>query len=1033
MKRNLPILFLLLFIFQLGYAQERPITGTVSDSQGMPIPGVNVTVKNAPNRGAQTDFDGNFTINAAANEVLVFSFVGLTRVERTVGTATVINVTMQEDSESLDEVVVVGYGVQAKRDVTGSISQVKGDEIANLVTPSFEAQLAGRAAGVQVTTQSGIIGETPRFRIRGIASITSGTYPLIVVDGIPIYTGDLGGYASNNALGDINPTDIESIEILKDGSATAIYGSRAANGVVLITTKTGREGRMTINANTSVGFASPISKFDLLGTPDFITISNEKRANRNATPWAAGTEFNTDWQDAVLKSNALQQDHNTSFSGGTARTKYYLSLGYSSQESVARPNDMERYSFRSNIDQKIKDWLSVGVNAGLTRTEYNGLNTGTNSLSGNIFNATRQHPNVPIYNADHPSGYNIGYRGTDGNWLSENLVGPWDNLALIGDNLPNIMYAIENNNYYSKINRIISNVYADVKPIESVNFRTQVSVDQANTTGFLYWSPVHGDGQSTNGRVQNNNTDLTRWNWQNILSYNNTFAEAHTVGLTLINEFQKQRNQSFFGTGTDLSDTFFNKNLISNSYGIPGSGGGLTENGFISYAGRFNYNYANRYYLQATLRRDGLSSLPEANRWGTFPGVSVGWTVSEEAFMDGATIVNDFKIRGSYGKVGNVSIGNYPYLGLYGAAKYGDTNGIGYAQFGNNNLRWETSTKYDVGFDLRMFNNRFTFNFDYFLNETDDLILDLETPMSLGIPNNSYSSNIGAIKNSGVELAAEARIIQTQDFTWNLNANISFVDNEVISLVNGQDRIAANNFTITREGEPINSLYGFRYWGVNPANGNPVYYKADGSLVQGMLPGGSYTTFDAANPGAAGTAASLSAAADRTLLGQTLPKYFGGLSSSMAYKGFDFGFLFRFSGGNKIFNATRRDLLNMNFTNNSTEILGRWQSAENPGDGWTPRLYWGTNTTTNLSSSAYTRFVEDADFIKLDNITLGYTLPSEVSQRIGMSKFRVYAQAQNVWIITDYSGADPEMEIAGVDLNLTPRSSIVSFGLNIGL
>src|SRR5690606_25123336 len=277
-------------------------------------------------------------------------------------------------SQALEEVVVVGYGVQNRRDVTASISQVKGEEIANLVTPSFESQLAGRAAGVQVTTQSGIIGETPRFRIRGVSSITSGTYPLVVVDGIPIYTGDLGGYASNNALGDINPTDIESIEILKDGSATAIYGSRAANGVVLITTKSGREGRMQINLNSSVGFASPIDQFDLLGTPDFITISNEKRANRDATPWAAGTELNTDWQDAVMKQGALQQDHNVAFSGGTASTNYYLCLGYSEQESVARPNDMVRYSFRSDIDQEIKEWLSVGVNAGLPRAEYNGLN-----------------------------------------------------------------------------------------------------------------------------------------------------------------------------------------------------------------------------------------------------------------------------------------------------------------------------------------------------------------------------------------------------------------------------------------------------------------------------------------------------------------------------------------------------------------------------------------------------------------------------------------------------------------------------------
>lgn len=1025
MKLTLQVFFLLVFVFQSGYSQERTITGTVTDAGGMPIPGVNVTVRNT-NRGAQTDFDGNYSVAASPNEVLVFTFVGLSRVERAVGTASVINITMEEDAQSLDEVVVVGYGVQSKREVTGSISQVKGEEIANLVTPSFESQLAGRAAGVQVTTQSGIVGETPRFRIRGIASITSGTYPLIVVDGIPIFTGDMGGYASSNSLGDINPADIESIEILKDGSATAIYGSRAANGVVLITTKSGKEGKMTINFNSTVGFASPIETFDLLRTSDFVTINNEKRSNRGQADWAAGTQFDTDWQDAVLRSSALQTDYNTSFSGGTANTTYYLSLGYTDQESVARPNGMQRYSMRSNIDQKIKSWLSIGVNAGLTRTEYSGLNTGTNSLSGNIFNATRQHPNVPIYNADHPTGYNIDFEFPA-------LVGRFGNPGLIGDNLPNIMYAIDNNNFTSKVNRIISNVYADIKPISSVNFRTQISIDQANTNGFLYYSPVHGDGQGSNGRVQNRTDELTTWNWQNILSFNEKFADDHNVNITLVNEFQKSEEKFYTAIGTDLSNEFFNRHLISNSFGVPAATGGYVDYGFISYAARANYNFRNKYFLQGTIRRDGLSDLPEANRYGTFPAVSAGWTISEESFMENADFISDFKIRASYGKVGNTNIGRTPYLGLYGAAKYGDANGIGYAQFGNNTLRWETSTKYDVGFDLRMFNNRLTVNADYFLNETDDLILDLETPMSFGVPGNSYRSNIGAIKNSGVELAVEARIIESRDFRWSVNANVSFIENEVTALVNGADRILNNNVNISRVGESINSLYGFRYWGSNPANGNPVYYKADGSLVQGNIPTGNYRVFDPANPSDISQAGSLSGALDRQILGQTMPKYFGGLSSSMTYKSFDLGFLFRFSGGNKIFNNTRRDLLNQNFTNNSTEILGRWQSEANPGDGVTPRLWAAGNTFVNLTSSASTRFIENGDFIKLDNLTLGFTLPAATSQRMGMSKFRVYAQGQNLLIITDYSGLDPEMELAGIDLNGTPRSSIISFGLNIGL
>ena len=1020
------LLFTLLFgISLMGYAQQKNITGTITGADGTPIPGVNVVIKGASQRGTQTDFDGVYTISAAPQEILVFTFVGFQSEERLLGANTsILNITLEESTESLDEVVVVGYGVQRKRDVTGAISQVKGDEIADLVTPSFESQLSGRAAGVQITTQNGIVGEAPRFRIRGIASITSGTYPLIVVDGIPIYTGDLGGYASNNGLGDINPADIESVEILKDGSATAIYGSRAANGVVLITTKKGKEGRTSVSYNTTIGFASPVETFDLLNTPQFIEISNEKRSNRGQADWAAGTDFNTDWQDAVLKDGALQQDHNLSVSGGTAKTSYYFSMGYTDQESVARPNGMTRYSFRSNLDQEVMKWLSLGVNAGYTRTEYTGLNTGTNSLSGNIFNATRQHPNVPIYNPDHPTGYNIDFEFPA-------LVGRWDNIGLIGDNLPNIMYAIENNNFYSKINRLIGNVFADIKPVSTVNFRTQVSVDQAVTSGFLYYSPVHGDGQGSNGRVQNSTTDLLRWNWQNILSYNETFADAHNVSAVLISEYQKQRNQSFFGSGTDLSNEFFNQNLISGSYGVQGSGGGLTENGFISVAGRLNYNYKEKYFVQGTLRRDGLSSLPEQNRYGTFPGASVGWTISKEGFMSGIQdVVSDLKIRGSYGKVGNVSIGNYPYLGLYGSAQYGDANGIAYAQFGNDNLKWETSTKYDVGLDLRLINNRFGLTVDWFKDDTNDLILDLETPMSLGIPGNSYSANIGAIQNSGLEFSADAKILEGE-FKWSVSANISFVQNEVKSLVNGQDRIGTN--TIIREGEPINTLYGYRYYGVNPANGNPVYYKADGSLVQGNIPTSSYFEFDPADPGDISVPSSLSSADDRVLLGQTLPKYFGGFSSNMSYKNFDLGFLFRFSGGNKIFNATRRDLLNMNFTNNSTEILGRWQSPENPGDGVTPLLWASGNTFVNLTSIATTRFVEDGDFIKLDNITLGYTFPREVLDMINIDKLRLFVQGQNLLIITDYRGLDPEMESAGVDLNGTPRSSIISFGLNLGL
>ncbi|MDP2855783.1 MAG: SusC/RagA family TonB-linked outer membrane protein, partial [bacterium] len=463
---------------------------------------------------------GKYVISVPANtKTLVFSFIGYRTQEVAIEGKTKIDAVLELDLFKVDEVVVVGYGVQKKREVTGSISTVKGEALASLATPSFDAQLAGRSAGVQITQQTGILGEAPRLRIRGIGSISSGNYPLIVVDGIPILTGDLGGYASTNALGDINPADIESMEILKDGSATAIYGSRASAGVILITTKRGKmsTSKMKLNYTNYFGVASPVNLFDLLKAADFVTINNEKRSNRGQTAWAAndgaafpGKVFDTDWQRAVLRTNAFQQDHSLSLSGATPSSSYYFSLGYSDQEGVTKPNGMKRFTARSNVDQKVTKWLTIGTNIGVTQSEYSGLNTGTNALSGNIFSAIRQHPNVPIMDPSDPTGYNID--------TNPDYVGRWNNNESIGDNLPNIVYVIDNNVFYSRILRTIGSVYAQTNILPSLNFKTQIGIDGSKTDGFLYYNAIHGDGKSVNGRVQNNFTNNLRWNIQNILT-----------------------------------------------------------------------------------------------------------------------------------------------------------------------------------------------------------------------------------------------------------------------------------------------------------------------------------------------------------------------------------------------------------------------------------------------------------------------------------------------------------------------------------
>jgi TonB-linked SusC/RagA family outer membrane protein len=1043
MKKILMILTLFLVTGAFVMSQTVQITGTVTSSEdGLALPGVNVTVKGTT-IGAITGLDGKYTISAPTSaQTLTFSFIGFRTVEIPIEGKTVISVVLELDLFKVEEIIVTGYGTQKKREVTGSISSVKGDDLKSLASASFESQLAGRTSGVQITQQTGVLGETPRFRIRGVGSISKGTYPLIVVDGVPIFTGGLGGDASANSLSTINPADIESMEILKDGSATAIYGSAAANGVVIITTKRGTSGKMKLNYNNYFGVAQPIRLFELLKADDFVTISNEKRSNRaqSAIAFNDGTAFpgqtyDTDWQMAVLRQNAFQMDHNLSLSGATNQSSYYFSLGYTKMDGVTRPNNMERFTVRANVEQKVKKWLTIGTNIGVTRSDFYGLNTGSNALSGNIFSAIRQLPNTPVYNPTHPTGYNfddITYPAPVTATGDPNLVGRWNNLISIGDNIPNIRYVLDNNVFTSGVWRILGTAFAQFNILPSLNFKTQVGTDGALTEGLWYYNPLHGDGRSANGRIGNDFTKGVIWNWQNILSYNKTFATNHNLAVTLVNEIQYAKNNSFSGTGSDLSNPFFNNNVISGTYGTQYSGGSMSDQGFISYAGRLNYNFKGKYYLQGSLRYDGLSSLPSANKWGLFPGASIGWTVTEEQFLQGIhNVLSDFKVRASFAKVGNSDIGRYPYLGLYGGAKYADYNGIAFSQLGNDQLKWETSTKYDAGFDALFFDGRYKLTFDWFLNDQDGLILNAPIAPSLGIPGNSVSKNIGSMKNWGYEISGEAFIVRKTGLTWSVDANISFVKNEITALYEDKDMTGA--FSIKRVGESIDAIFAWEYAGVNQANGNPMYYKKDGTIIQGNIPNSAWVAYNPEDPTNVSVAASALSTDDKKIIGPSIPTYFGGINTKLNYKGLDFTAMFRFSGGNYIYNRTRVDLLGQNFTNNGTEILGRWQSAENSGDGWTPKLWYGGSNFVNQPDQGLTRWIEKGNFIKLSNITIGYTFPAPWRNKIGVDNLRVFVQGQDLLMITDYTGIDPEMESGGQDFNGTPKQRVITFGINLSL
>lgn len=950
----------------------------------------------------------------------------------------------------MQEVVVVGYGTQQRRAFTGSASKVNPGKIASLATPSIDKELAGRATGVQVTNTSGQINAPARIRIRGTNSINQSNDPLIVVDNIPIISGNLSATTNSNALADINPADIENIEVLKDGSATAIYGSRAAAGVILITTKRGQRGQLKLSYDGYYGFSSVARRFELLNADQFVTIANEKLANAGQAARAGVNAggVNTNWQDEVLVNNAPVQNHNLSISGGSAKTNYFLSLNYSYQQGVIKSNWNRAYRIRANIDNEINRFMRVGNNITLSRQENSDQNTGANALGGAISATLRLLPNVSPYNPSNPTGFNISMPTQNLNAIPN---GP--NSTGVDDNWYNVPFVLANNRYRSEQYRIINNTFVEISPVKGLKIRSQASWDMLTDYAFQGLDPRHGDGFGSLGSGYNANQNFSRYVWQNYFNYNQSFG-AHNLFLTGGYEIQGGTTKWLTASGSGLSDLFFLKeNIISGSLtASPTIGGSYSKSGFNSVFGRLNYDYKNRYFAQATFRRDGQSSLAPGRQYGNFPGFSVGWRPSEEGFWkDGGFLSNTFgdvKLKGSYAKVGN-TLSGLPYLSTFSAAPYGNVNGISANAIGNRDLQWETSQKYDVGVEIGFLKGRLNFTADWFLNDVDNLVLNVPTPISAGIPGNSIPQNIGSLQNKGIELALDANIFRKRDFSWNVNVNFTSVRNKITNLysIGGTPTTFILNgaYNIIEVGQPINNLWGYQYAGVNTANGYPMYTKADGRLVLHNIPnGGYYFISGPSDPGTITTANQTSLVAnttaasktDKAKLGEATPTWFGGLNNTVTYKGFSLDFLLRFSGGNKIMNITRQEaLLNQSFANNGVEILNRWQKAGDVAS--VPRLVWGQSNNMNQVGVAISRFVESGDYLRLQNLTLAYTLNSGALQRIArgaIQSVRIYAQGQNLGLWTKYTGADPDnITTAGLDNpGLPPQLRTISFGLNIG-
>ena len=1053
---------LLLFFFSLVFAltatdllaQNRTVSGTVTGPDNNSIPGVTVLVKGT-SQGTSTNADGRYELQVPTSATtLVFSYVGYDSKQVVIGSQSTVNVALATNTTGLDEVVVVGYGTQSRRDLTGSVATVAGREIANTPVQSFDQALQGRASGVNITTPNGVLNNPPVIRIRGANSIALSSSPLFVIDGIPTYSGNNSAVGSvpNNPLANIAPEDIENIEVLKDASATAIYGSRANGGVILVTTKRGKKGQARLSYDAWAGISRPVRLYDVLNAADYVSLKNEAvrnlNENRRLATGTLGTNVegfgqvtaaaaDTRWYDYIYRTG-FSNNHNLNFSGGTDKTTYLASVGYSNQKGMLVRNDFRRYSTRVNVEHKLFDRLTLGA-----RVNYsNSLNSSPNSGSvgdGAFGTAGLGRsplvlpPNISPYNADGTYNTNGAGIGAGPN------INPGTGAALL-PGYYNPVVDLENNYFTSESNQLQGALYADLELIKGLHLRTQYGIDNLNFEDKAYYTSLAGDGYSTIGSASDYYRTNKRWNWQNTAQYDLTAGE-HNFSVLAGNEQQYTEVQRWGATRTAVADPFFTT-FQGNYINIASSGNSQGANYLVSFFGRFTYNYGHKYLFTATGRRDGYSAW--YNKFGNFYGLSAGYVVSEEGFWKNAGIANTFdflKLSGSFGTTGNnQGIYDYVSLPLYGSFLYGNTGTFYYTQGANPNIGWEKSKKTDASIAFGFLQSRLTGDATFYYNLVDGLILDVPQAPSRGIPGNSIPANVGSMRNKGFEFNLRYDVLRNKAFNWTVSGNLTTLDNRVLSLLYDGQQIAGSTSGLetanyTTVGRPIGSILAVPNAGVNPANGQRMLVKADGTVVQYNHLGTTGTGWTVVSTGANTT--SPTQLADGQYYGPVLPTFYGGLDNTFRFKGFDLGVFIQYSGGNYIYNGTRAGLHDQRFWNNNVDIKNHWTSAtETPNAEW-PRLVYGDNVS-NGSTIVMSQNVEKGDFIRLRNVSLGYTFPSKAISGLKLSNARLYVQVQNAALITKYSGIDPEISVnggsnlaPGVDRNSVGQARTYTAGLNV--
>ena len=1009
--------FMFLLFVSAGSLHAQTVSGVVvSAEDNEPLPSITVLVKGT-NKGTATNLDGEYELDLTSDEfengTLVFSGVGFVRQEVAVNGRRTIDIELATDTQLLDEVVVVGFGSIVREDMTGNIASVDSEELAAVPVNSFESALQGKASGVFIQKSNGKLGQGINIRVRGTSSVSASSQPLYVIDGIPVISESQSQTADTNPLADLNIDDIESVDILKDASAAAIYGSRGANGVILITTKSGKAGETQINVSYERGYSTETNRVDFLNADEYVELFTEAAerspfgdlTNSDAIPYfnffAQGTdwqnrEVDTNWQDEAFQ-DASNTELNLSVSGGTEKTRFYVSGGFSDQIGIVRGNEFNRMNARLNLDHTASDKFEVGMNLGISRTEN--IRVSNDNAFSTPLQAVAQSPLSPVYEPQFENGNLVGYSDRP-------------NFNTLYYNFIRHVQGVDNN---QTVFRNLGNLYANYEILDNLEFRSEAGLDLLFQNEDYYADRNTNTGSGVNGYGDSQWVNLVNYTLNNYLTWNQQFNDNHQLTTVAGVSVESSDRYLTYVAGEQFPTDSFRK--LASAASITNGSTTETEYKYLSYFARANYKFSDRYLFSGSARVDGSSRFGENSRYGFFPAVSAGWIMSQEDFLNDVDALSFLKLRASYGLTGNSNVGNFPSRGLYGGTGYAGSSGLVPSQTPNPDLKWERTAQYNVGLDFAFFNDRIGGEIDYYIKKTDDLLLSVNVPATTGYT--SQLRNVGELENSGFEF-----VINTQntvgEFRWSSSFNIAFNENEITNL--GGQVIEGGFLNRAVEGEPIAVMWGKEYAGVNPDNGDALYY------LHGP---------DGEKDYSAGTTNVYSDAND-VVIGDPNPDFVGGITNNFNYRNFDLGVLFQFVYGNDIYNGGGRyQSANGDFFDNQTaDQLNRWQEPGDITDVPEARLY-GSN-----GSNPSSRYISDGSYLRLKSVTLGYTLPQDVLDRLQLRDVRVYMSGVNLLTFTDYEGWDPEVNTdlydlsnnlnIGNDFYSAPQARTISFGVNIG-